>query len=231
MKRSLFSLLGALFLACGLAGCATTTELNLDYNPATDFSGYKTYAWVPPSGAGPNLSVSQNDLIEARVKTYVDKILAEKGFREAPPYAADFLITYHNIYTEKQSVRTIGEYAYAPGFYWHTTCRGGKLRRSHGGWAQPYYVVPRTYVEYYTEGTFVLDIIDRQTQKLVWRGSAVSILYDTSSEALDQKMQEAAFQLLGKFPPPPPPPSGAVHAPPPRNEPIEVQAVKQPAEK
>ncbi len=217
MKKG-FSYISCIFFLTAflISGCATTSNLTLDYDRDTDFAQYRTYAWAPPSGPGPNLSLSQNDLIETRVKDYVDRILAAKGYREAAPEQADFLITYHNIYKEKQSVRTVGNYSYAPGYYWRTECSFGKRR--HSRWARPYYVQPRTYVEYYTEGTFVLDVVDRDSQKLVWRGSAVSILQDTSPDAQDQKMQEAANQLLEKFPPPSPPKDVQVESAPPKSE-------------
>ncbi|MBI4971682.1 MAG: DUF4136 domain-containing protein [Candidatus Omnitrophica bacterium] len=99
-----------------------------------------------------------------------------------PENSADFLMTYHNVLQQKMSFQTIGNY----------------------GWTEPYYFQPQTYSYYYTEGTLIIDIIDRQSEKLVWRGTSVRVVSESTPEALDRKINEAVSQLLEKFPPPTP---------------------------
>ena len=50
-------------------------------------------------------------------------------------------------------------------------------------------------------GTLVLDIWDRKTQKLVWRGAITEPASVTSDKEADQKLDKAVGQLLAQFPP------------------------------
>lgn len=208
MKSRLFLKIGVGVMIFGFAGCARM-QLQLDYDRETDFSRYKTYAWIPESRSSPNLSPALNDLIDARIKKNVNDVLASKGYTEVPPGQADFLAAYNNVYERKMDIETFGGYSYFPSTYWRSTCRGGF---GPSRWGDPYYVEPSTYVEYYTEGTLVLDIIDRVSNKLVWRGTAVRTVDEDTPEALDRKIRESVSRLLEKFPPPPGSPHGEIRA-------------------
>jgi hypothetical protein len=52
----------------------------------------------------------------------------------------------------------------------------------------------------YTEGTLIIDIIDTATNQLAWRGSASGVV-DDPSQANQEDINTAVFNILEKFPP------------------------------
>mgnify|MGYP001596272249 CR=1 FL=1 len=111
MQRFLaFAILGSIL---ALVSCATLS-IHTDYDRETDFSHYRSFAWVPAAGAGRELA-SLND---RRIRRAVEADLEAKGYRTAGGGAPDFLVNYHTAVREKVDVST-------------TTYRGwrGRLRR------------------------------------------------------------------------------------------------------
>ena len=72
MKRWLLS--GVLATTI-LAGC-TSLKVDMDYDPARDFTAYHSYAWIP---VPPNIqgAATRNDLVDARVTGAVNTELAK----------------------------------------------------------------------------------------------------------------------------------------------------------
>jgi Domain of unknown function (DUF4136) len=66
----------------------------------------------------------------------------------------------------------------------------------YGMWAG----APRTYVDVnqYTEGTLVLDFVDRHTKKLVFRGIGKAVVGGPESNA--SKIEEAVAKIVAEFP-------------------------------
>jgi hypothetical protein len=57
-------------------------------------------------------------------------------------------------------------------------------------------------VDQFQEGTFILDLIDARTEKLVWRGIAEGVLDDsTSPEQMDRDVNDMVKRLLANYPP------------------------------
>jgi hypothetical protein len=60
------------------------------------------------------------------------------------------------------------------------------------------------YSYYYQEGTLVLDFIDAESKKLIWRGTAKAYLEkEQTPEELDKIVNEAVEKILMNFPPSP----------------------------
>ena len=56
----------------------------------------------------------------------------------------------------------------------------------------------------YEQGTLVIDLVDRRTKKLVWRGTAQAALSETPSKAeREATIDEAVKKMFEKFPPSP----------------------------
>ncbi len=80
---------GSLFVAL-VAGCAGLS-VHSNFNPATDFDKYRTYAWVPAEQNLPPGSPA-----EQRIQADVDRELLTKGLMAVPPgVEPDFLVAYH----------------------------------------------------------------------------------------------------------------------------------------
>ncbi len=173
-----------LFALLGLASACSTIEVSYDFDPATDFQRLRTYAWLPgpqPETGNPRLD---NTIIDSRIRGSVDTLLAGRGYQKALPARADFLVAYHAAIDRKLDIQAINRY------YGAGPRRGGL-------------VVTDTVVREYDAGTLLLDVVDRRSRKLLWRGSVQARITNQASPAeRTERVRNAVTQLLEKFPPP-----------------------------
>jgi hypothetical protein len=173
-----------LILGLSLAGCSAFT-INTDYDPGASFLELRTYDWAPAETEAPKDPRVENDLLEARVHDAVDAELSARGYSQvAEGEAADFWVTYHAGVEAKIDVTTIQQaYPYYRGY------------SRWGGYSE-------TYVRNYDEGTLILDVIDPETDRLIWRGSAQAQVNDRSTpEKREKRVRDAAAAILDRFPP------------------------------
>jgi hypothetical protein len=169
-------LLASILSVLAAAACSTVTTSS-DYDPEYDFAGLETYTWLesPPDTA-------VGDLATGRVRTAVDEVLAGLGYRVVEAQA-DLLITFE--VSRQDRVRVTEQDTYG--------------RRRHGTWG-----TRRVDVYEYQEGTLLLDVIDPETEQLVWRGTATDVLArDRTPEQRMEKTREAVAAMLASFPPEP----------------------------
>lgn len=179
-----------LLLFAALNGCATMT-ITSDYDAFANFSGLKTYAWIPdpktPSG-DPRIDSS---LLDSRIRKAVEIHLSARGYVKEKSGTPDFWIGYHAAIDKKMDVEILNDYyGYGPGF---------------GRFYGAAYAPPGTasaYVHEYEEGTLILDIVKPDTRKLIWRGTAqASLNREATSEEKRERINEAVRRILKKFPP------------------------------
>jgi Domain of unknown function (DUF4136) len=149
LRRILIAVLVTAFAP--MATMAQKTSVDWDHN-VTDFSKYKTYAWVKP------VRPTQNPLMDERIVAAVDTQLAAKGLRkvETDP---DLLVTYNAGVKQERSAIATG--------------MGGW--RMGGGMGRIDPVIENV-------GTLVVDLSDGQQKKLIWRGVASDTLSDKSEK-------------------------------------------------
>jgi hypothetical protein len=66
----------ALLAAAVLGGCSSTKYI---YDPGTNFSGFKSYAWASASAMG-----RRESLVAANVQFFADQVLEQKGIKKTP---------------------------------------------------------------------------------------------------------------------------------------------------
>ncbi len=177
MKRFATSLGAAAAAALILCGCYSFRTRH-DYDPAANFSRYKTYRFAAAAAPKDASAPVTDPIIDRRVKQALEKALAAKGRRQAQGGQADFWVSFVLV-IERYVVPEYYGY-YGPYMY---------------GWASVY---PRTF----EEGVLVVDILDAGTRKLVWRGSVSDALGSRRSpEARQAALDKAAAKLLKRFPP------------------------------
>lgn len=184
-----------LLIVVGFASACTSLPVQTDYDPAVNFSTLRTYAWLerqPAPGGDPR--VDDNPLLHQRIHTAIDAGLQSAGYAVAEPAAADFLVSYYITIDKMTSVTYINNYwGYGPGWgsrYYHNTRPG-------------YYPVFSQPVMFeYEQGTLILDIIQPEGRRLVWRGSASGELdYSATPEERQQRLNRTVSAILAKFPP------------------------------
>ena len=177
----IYILIGLIMM--GLSGCAIT-----DFDHKADFSKYRTFAWGK-SEADVSNPLYESDLITKRIQAAVENEFAKRGVVESST-DPDFIVKYHT-YTEEKK-RTESVYPYRYGFYPY-----GFFPFAFG-WGYPYYLGRPSEVTQYTEGTLILDMIDRRTGELVWRGSVSGNVEDTAR--LKKQVERAVHAIMKKYP-------------------------------
>jgi Domain of unknown function (DUF4136) len=171
---------GALACAVLLAGCDEYVHITRDRD--AHIPRHATWAWRPAweegsrRGSRPVISRDEitrgetvtrenngdNDVLRGKVKSAVERNMAEKGFEEiSDPDAADFLVDFH-IGVRRRNVTV--EHVY-PGAYPGLVC--GPFG-CYSGWGFGPAAVGYEHIRF-REGTIVLDVVQSPTNHLIYR--------------------------------------------------------------
>jgi len=174
-----------------LNGCSTLS-VDYDFDQKVNFSQYKKFNWLPfPK----NMEV--DELNRARFVTAVEDNLASKGFNQNSSNP-DFVIATHFGKENKIDITNWG-YTYAPSGYYHGY---GYRHPGSYGYAGSYASTGGVSVYEYEQGTFILDLVDAKTKKLIWRATAKAIISPASTpEKQTEKIRNAVHKILENFPP------------------------------
>lgn len=169
----------ALLLTGGCSGVRVTT----DYDPSVDLWAFKTYAWATPKKQPTGDPRLDNPLLEARIERAIEGAMNMRGLRAVDDGDADFLVAYHVVIDQRRDVAEVPT-AYGYRGFW-------------GG-----FYGSRLYVDQYEVGTLMVDFLERESKRLVWRGSGEARLHDRGSpEDRDQRAQRTVDAILKRFPP------------------------------
>ena len=185
LRKKINRIIGCLILVL-LAPSCSTINTRFDYNPEINFSRYQKYSWQVPQEEKSEQSPAENLIDNA-----IDEALSAKGYQLVPKDQAHFIVGYQMIFQEKKRLR---RYGYPHGYHYHRP--GYPHHRYHR-----FYRRGSVYTYYYTKGTLILDVVDAQTQEVVWSGEAVRIVNPNKPIELGRKMKESVSRLLKKFPP------------------------------
>ena len=111
----------------------------------------------------------QNSLLDKRIRRAVEHEMEAKGYRFVESGKTDALIVYHTAVRNKIDIDRYG--------YW------GR----------------RVHMQRYKEGSVILDIVDRKTKELIWRGVAQATIRQL--EGYPERVNDAVFKLLEGYPP------------------------------
>lgn len=166
-----------------VTACATTMEATMDYDSGFDFSKVRKIAIQPVDRVGLS-SIRVSDMQISRIDEALSAELERKGFQVvADNSQADAYLTWHLVTEERTDVRTYNSASY------YNCWRCGPS-------------VSDVSVSQYTQGTFIVDIIDPSRNKSVWRSIIESRLKSNPDpEGADARRQEAAMAIFAQFPP------------------------------
>lgn len=179
-----------------LSACASgPPKPDVDYNADHDFSQVRSIAFFADSGTveGDN-PLQLSDIQKDRINTGIRYALGKKGFTLVDdPAAADMLVSWHLVTQFKTDIQT-HDTGVSMGWY-----QGYNRYSMYNCWSC---MGPRTEVtsRNYTEGTFIVDMIDPGLRRSVWRGVVHSRL--TGKKMQEQaQYNEAAEAIFAAFPP------------------------------
>lgn len=151
---------------------AVAQKIEIESDPAVDFSKFKTFAIRDGRLNGKNPSLN-NDLIRRRLDADIRKSLVAKGLAFVPSGPSDLNVRY-----TLGAARKMEAEVYPAG--WR-------------GWGTRVVRVP------YTEGTLVIDLRDASTRSLVWRAIAREDKSDAAK--VEGKLDDMVKKSFGKYPP------------------------------
>jgi hypothetical protein len=168
-------LTGMLFFGC------SSISVTSDYDPASNFTGYKTFAVSEKSIEGSALE--QAPLIKKRVVDAVKSEMRKKGMVATHEDKADLVVYPFATTKDKINVTDWG-YSYGAG-YWGRYPYGRNIDVSE-----------------YTEATLVLDLVDNKTHELLWRGIGTGAVQPSKSpQERTEAVGEAVTKILDQYPP------------------------------
>lgn len=174
-----------------LASCTSTAHIEKDDN--TDFSRYKTFAWIEKDGQGNNDKIKNNNLTEQKIRQAVNaELLKTAGWREVK-HKPDVLLTY-DVLVERSS-REINSPVYSRPF----------TRLIYNPYTRRYTTIyyPSQFVGYerderaIREGTVTITMIDSRTDKAVWQGWTTEEV--NSKNLTTKEIQYAVRSIFKKF--------------------------------
>src|SRR5688572_13688894 len=168
---------GVSIAVLAIAGCATL-RVNSYADRGADFARYQTYAWAERgafSTGDPRLD--NNRFFSQRVEEAVDMQLAARGLEKTSAGAADLLIHIHARLDQRIDT---AEFDPIDGRCTEDDCR------------------PKVY----DAGTLMVDLTDRRTNRLAWRGWAESSFDGVvdNQEWMEATIDKAVARILARLP-------------------------------
>ena len=182
------NILTAIIFITFTAACSSV-NVKQDYDPSTNFSRLRTYAWQSDAQKETSNVLANNSLIDSRIRNAVNSSLIAQGYREVEKKKADFLVTYHYRIDEKTETRD----KVRTGIGFGTGSRGtfSSIGISFGAGEREY-----------EQGTLVVDLIDPKTEKLYWRGfTRQRLIWQSDPKKSTTKINKTVEAILKEFPP------------------------------
>jgi hypothetical protein len=168
-------LMAATMFALSLGACAPI-KVSSYVERGADFNRYRTFDWDPTdslSTGDPRLDA--NPFFHNRVTAEVEKLLAARGLEKTTSATPDVRLHYHASITQKLNLN---------------------------GADQKYGSCDNCTTYVYDAGTILLDVVDTQTNKLVWRGWAEGIMDGVidNQDWMEREIHQAVTRILERFP-------------------------------
>jgi len=148
------------------------------------FSKYRTFAWLPPTDSVKSIKVS--DITDDRIRENVTATLESKGLvlRSQHP---DLLVRYAVQMDERIKAFNDPVYVYNYRNWYPQIVRYHDHRYFYYSYNDPFpvYVGANIVAVPYQQGTLIIDLIDRRTRKVIWRGYAVGEVDDPEKAVKD----------------------------------------------
>ena len=158
-----------------ISACSTI-KIETDFDESVDFSTLNTFILIHKDSNG------SDTLTNDRISHALTQILNEKGFHNIDTERADFLVTFHTSVESKTRIDTdyqmMGRYPYR-----------------YGGTA-----IQTTTAYNYKEARLIVDFLEPNENKIIWRGIAVDYLKKQSTpQERNIYIQKVVNELLETF--------------------------------
>lgn len=175
-----------------LSGCASVPDVRIALDRTTDFTQYKTFAFVSPLGTDRG---GYQSILSKELKVNAQRELEARGMRVVTT-APQLLVNFSAAMQDKTRISTVpvfigmdsgfGYYGYRSGLY--------------APW--PMYV-DQTVVTQYKEGTLNIDIVDAARKQLVWESVVTGSVSQHDLQNLPASINAAVTAAFAYYPLPP----------------------------
>jgi hypothetical protein len=190
MLRSLI-LLSLLALPTGAAA-----EVRVDFDRHQDFSQYRTFdVEVGPLVRADGATDEQNTLADDRLRRAITRELTARGL-EATSESADLIVRVTGRNAERTELLSSGFGHYPTYWYRPVRLRNGRIvyLRSYSYWNGPFH--DDVWTRRYLEGTLTVDVVDRETGRLLYRAEVNNEIGDN----LEKYVSKSVDRAFKKFP-------------------------------
>ncbi len=180
MKTPLFKMLplGAILL---IAGCQSPVAVDFDRAQIERIQAFTTFEIDSREERAGYGTIALSPLVDRRVQNAILNNLEAKGYARSK--SADFRINFHTVTKDRTDVHDLG---YGPAPFGREPYFGD-------------YSYGRLFIDKYEEGTLVIDVIDAQNNRLVWRGVHTRRLERNALSPM--QVQAVVDAILINFPP------------------------------
>jgi hypothetical protein len=181
--------LGASVLLAALCGCASGPTVRVDRAPDAEIANARSFGWVDDLGTD---RAGYEELITTRLKRAVRATLEARGieYAEADP---NLLVNFYvNLESRQQVVRT-------PATGTSVAVGLGPYHGYRLGLYDPWPAYELDVREY-QQGTLTVDVVDADTMRLAWEGTAEGRVTRSMLDSPDAAVENAVRVLFEQFP-------------------------------
>lgn len=187
MIRGMFRLVTLLGLGLLLAACATRPEVRSQAAANANLARYHTFAFVAKPGT--DKGGDYKTLTTQSLERDVGREMLARGYTPAPLGQADLLINF-NVKEKDKVESNLGPVA-GWGYGW-----GRLYGYGYGLGFDDYYNGVTTV----TEGSLMIDLIDRVRNEVVWSGTAVGQLTRKVLDNPDPAIDRSVTAIFARYP-------------------------------
>jgi hypothetical protein len=184
--------------AAMLLGACSSYKYYSNKSDHVDFSKYHSYAWVPSGELKAN-RVYDNTFAEEQIIDAASRELNERGL-QLDNRRPDLLIRYSALVNDKTRTYSNPVYYRAPSYYIPRVTYYAGRPIYYYQYVNPFpvYVGSELRKETFEEANVMIDIIDRETSKVIWRGWGKGEVNNPEKAVKD--IPKVIDNIFGKFP-------------------------------
>jgi len=174
-----------------VVGCTTKPYVETDFDEAYNFSGLKTFTVIETKQDSKD-SILISPFTLSHIQAALQTTLAKRYQLSAEGAKPDFIVSYHVVLEEKIDTRS---YDQVYGFGWYG--RGYRYPAPSS-----FFLGLDSGVQTFEQGSLIIDMVDGNTQKPIWRGvSEKRLTKGMTPQKQRVVLSQAVAEVIAEFPP------------------------------
>jgi len=175
-----------------MASCATQPQVRTQVAANANLASYRTFAFMGKPGTDKD---GYKTLTTQSLERAVSREMQARGYVPAVPGQEPDLVINFNVKEKDKVQGDVGSGGWWGGVGYGPRWGYGGYGGYGGGWDDYY-----NSIQTVTEGSLVVDVIDRVRNEAVWSGTAVGELTRKVLEHPDETIDKAVAQIFARYP-------------------------------